>query len=137
MKRRKPMGNGIYKNVIAGTVVGILTVIVGALTAAYMIHKEWMATESLGYISVVIILAAGFMATAIGGRGMAGRMRLLWGAVTGGAMVLLMACCNIALFEGQFSGFLVTSLLVLGCAICSFLLFGKITPRNKFKIPKL
>ena len=137
MKRKKVSGNGMVKNAVTGVAAGLAVTVLGALIGAYLIHKEVVGVGAVGYIAAVAVLAAAFLTAAIGGKGMAGKERLLSGSIAGSGLLAALLMCNIVFFGGRFSGVPATALLILACCVCAFLLFGKKGNRKKFKIPKL
>ena len=136
MKKGKFLENKTLKNIAVGVAVGFAVMLFGALVGAYLISGEIVKMGSVNYISVVVILCSAFVATMIGGKGTVGKERLLRGAVTGCVFWLVLIALNLMAFGGKISGAWVTGILVLACAVCSFLIFGKSSHKKKYRIPK-
>ena len=136
MKRVKVMSNKTVVNIAIGLAVGLLAVLVGGLAGAYLISSETVGFETLNYISVVVLLCAAFFAALAGGKGTAGKERLLTGMITGGGLWLVLLCINLLMFDNGISGVWVTAVLMLAGSMAAFLLFGKSGSKKKYRIPK-
>ena len=136
MKKLKIAGNNTATNVVIGIFVGLATVIVGALVGTYLIGEEIADIRSVNYITAATLLCAAFLAAAVGGKGTAGKARLITSGLTGGGFWLILLCINLLMFGDGISGAWVTAVLILASCAASFLLFGKSGSKKKYRIPK-
>lgn len=107
-----PMGAAL------GALYGFIWTWMAAAFLSWMIHKEWIEMESVGYGSMIILLTASMLAGLTGYRKVKSRRFL--SCLSGGVVYLILLLAMTALFfGGQYSGTGVTALLVLGGSAAS------------------
>lgn len=110
-----PVGAGM------GALYGFLWTLAGAGILGWMIHKMWIPIESVGYGITVILLTASILAASISYRKV--KIRRFLSCISSGIGYFLLLLAMTALFfGGQYSGFGVTALLVLGGSLAAVFL---------------
>lgn len=125
----------------AGIAVGGLTslsiTLVGVAVLAWLIHKERMAMDSVGYGIMALLLIASFLGAVTAHRKIR-RRRMVVCTVSGITYLGMLLCIPALFFGGEYSGVLVTALLVAAGSFCAGLLGlrqGRGAGRRKIKIP--
>ena len=111
------MRNGRALSIPGGIVYGALagfgwTMILSGILG-WLIHKQYLQEAAVGYGSMVILLSASILAAMVSyGKIKRQRAASCFGA--GGVYLLILVGITAFFFGGQYSGFGVTSMLILG-----------------------
>ena len=135
MKKRF-VDDRLWRNILVGLGVGVVLIFFGTLTGAYLIYKEIVGADSVGYIAVLIVLLSGITATVMASRGNAGKKQMMISSLTGICLWIVLLGINLVVFANGFSGVWITGVLFLVSGFASFLLFGKTVRKIKYRIPK-
>lgn len=104
-----------------GTGLSLMITIVGAAVLAWMVDRELMAWEQVGY-GVMLVLLAASSAGAAGAAGKIKRQRLAVCLGTGALYWLSLMAITALFFGGQYEAVGVTGLLILAGSGCVLLL---------------
>lgn len=121
-----------------GGVTSLTITLAGTAALAWLIHREVMAMENVGYGIMCLILAASFLGAVTAFRKIRRRRVLV---CTGAGVVYLgiLLAITALFFGGQYSAVGVTSLLVLCGSLCAGLLGlrqGRGVGRRKIKLSR-
>lgn len=120
-----------------GGMTSLLITLVGTAALAWLIHRQRMEMENVGYGIMALLLAASFLGAVTAYRKIR-RRRMLVCAASGAVYLGLLLCIPALFFGGQYSGVGVTALLVLAGSACAGLLGlgqGRGAGRKKIKLP--
>ena len=109
-----------------GTVIIMLITLIGAMLAAWMLDKQIIPEDAVGYISLVILLASSSMGAFIAVNRIKHRKMMVCMVCAGCYYMMLLMCTALA-FGGQYTGMGVTALAVMGSALA----VGLISIREK------
>lgn len=125
----------------AGLAVGGLTslgiTLGGSAILAWLIHREMMEMENVGYWILGMLLAASFFGAMTAWRKIR-RRRMLVCAASGAVYMGILLAVPALFFGGKYSGVWVTALVVLAGSLAAGLLGlrqGRGARRRKIKIP--
>ena len=118
----KACGNGravpLPVGAALGGMYGFIWTFLASAILGWMIRKQWLQMESVGYGCMIILLTASMLAAGISYRKV--KIRRFLSCMSGGAgYFLLLLAATVLFFGGQYSGFGVTCLLVLGGSLAS------------------
>lgn len=121
----KAYGNGrampLPMGAALGAMCGLAWTFLSSAFLGWMIRKQWLEMDSVGYGSMIILLTASMLAAGISYRKV--KIRRLLSCVSGGIGYFLLLLAMTALFfGGQYSGFGVTCLLILGGSLAAVFL---------------
>ena len=138
LKTKVGRAPSLGKQLLRGLLWAVGWTIASSLGAAWLVDREVLALENIGYVSLLILLVCGFLLARKGSAG-AGKGRIIGAAAATGAYYLCLMLVNWLFFGGNFAGFGVT-LIVLGLgAALGCLEFhqgrGGVS-RRRYKIPK-
>lgn len=125
-----PMGIGL------GLLMSLIVTLVGAAISAYLIITEKIGETSIGYGSMVILVAAAALGSWVATSSI-GRRRLMVCGIFSAAYYMLLLGTTAMFFGGQYEGMGITAIMILiGSGIV--LLLGVLQKRgggSKHKIP--
>ena len=133
---RKPTGTAVPmpKGLAVGTLSAVAMTLAGCLVVSYLVDRQWLVWDSIGYAVLVILLLSAWTAAALAS-GMVKRQRLMVCLMAGGCYLLSLLAATALFFGGRYSGVGETGLLIL----CGSLL-GVFTPtrrKNRKNIRKI
>ena len=104
--------SSIPTGLATGAAVSILVTAVVCMIGGWMISKEMIGQEQIGYCSITALLASAFLG------GMAAwkkvqRKKLLISLASGGIYFVILAAFTIVFFDGKFQGLGVTLITIL------------------------
>ena len=110
-----PIGIGL------GTSVCVGITLLGAALTAYLIHKEVLTEENIGFASMVILVIASSLGSWIAINKIQ-KMRMQMSLLTGACYYLCLIGMTALFFGGQYSGMGMTAMCVLSGSGCVSLL---------------
>jgi len=121
----KAYGNGravpLPVGAALGGLYGFMWTFLASAILSWMIRKQWLDMESVGYGSMFILLTASMLSATISYRKV--KIRRFLSCISGGIGYLLLLLGMTALFfGGQYVGFGVTCLLILGGSVAAVFL---------------
>ena len=108
----KESASSIPGGIGVGLIISVLTMVLGSVISAYLIHKEIIMQESMG-IAVYAVLAVSSAAGALAAVYRVKRMRLQLCLLTGGSYFLLLLSMTALFLGGQYEGVLSAGLTIL------------------------
>ena len=96
-----------------GTALSLVITVIGACVSAFLIHKEFVNENAVGYCSLVTLLLASGMGAVLA-MNRTKRMRMQVCLLTGACYFLSLLCITALFFGGEYTGIGVTALSVLG-----------------------
>jgi len=114
----------------------LLITILSAAVLAWMVDKEKLAWENIGYGIMLTLFAAAVLGARMA-YGRIKRQRLLVCALTGVVYLGLLLSITALFFGGQYDGALVTSVLILGGSVAAGLIPSggqRSSPRKRRKL---
>ena len=118
-------GNGramsIPGGVVLGGIWGLIWTLIGSGLLGWLIHTEKLAEHTTGYGSMMILLSASILGSLISYR-KTKRQRILVCLGAGGVYLLMLIGMTALFFGGQYTGFSVTALLIMGGSLASVFL---------------
>lgn len=110
-----PAGIGI------GAALSMLIMVIGCGIVAWMLDREVIPSEGIGYAAMIILLLTSFVG-AIAAIGLVKRRNLLVCLIQTGTYFALLLLINGMMFGGAVSGVGVTAMILFAGAGCAFLL---------------
>ena len=131
MKPNNKVGSNIVKsNLVIGLVLAMAVMLAGAAVGAVMISTGSLPENTLGYISIMVLLLTGFSGAAVG-TGRATEKRLLNSMMSAGGCFAALLAITALFFEGQYDRIGITALmLLLGAFSAAIMPKGKGRQRN-------
>ena len=118
---RKGHAMTIPGGAVYGATFALLWTLVGSCILSWLIHTERVQEEATGYGSLIILLTASIL-SALLSYSIIKRQRVVACMSAGGVYLLMLMAITAMFFGGQFTGFGVTALVILGgCAVAIFL----------------
>lgn len=117
-----------------GTAVALMTTVIGTLISAWLISKEKIGEESIGYCAMIILLISSMLGSYTAQEAVKHKRVIMCAAAAAGYYVSLLAITAM-FFGGQYQGMGVTALVVAagtGVIILSKLAGGE-SGRRKIK----
>ena len=107
-----------------GAALAMAWTLMAAAFVGWLLHSERILESGIGYGSMGILLSASMLGAAVAQRKVQ-RQRLLAAAGAGGIYFLMLLGLTALFFGGQYTGFGVTALLVMGGSLVTALLAGR------------
>ena len=117
-KRNK--GNGIVTTVISAFAVSVLLIFLGSLLSAWLIHREYIEMNSLGYLIMGVLSLSGISCGLVARRMAKGKLLITAAAAVGGVFISLLAA-GALFFDGKMQGVWEALLLLVGTMLASLL----------------
>jgi len=119
---RKPTGTAVPmpKGLAVGTLSAVAMTLAGCLAVSYLVDRQWLVWDSIGYAVLVILLLSAWTAAALAS-GMVKRQRLMVCLMAGGCYLLSLLAATALFFGGRYSGVGETGLLVFCGSMLGFL----------------
>ena len=96
-----------------GAALSLAITLIGACVSAWLIHKEIVDENAVGYCSLITLLLASSLGAVLA-MNRTKRMRMQVCLLTGASYFLSLLCITALFFGGEYTGIGVTALAVLG-----------------------
>lgn len=132
-RKIKGSASSMPTGLFIGSVISLLVTLVGAAVTAFLVVKERIGENGIGYASMLIL----FLSTTLGALGAYNKIkkqRLKICLLSGGIYYLLLMAITALFFGGRYQAMGVTGLIILVGSICVAFLPSK--NRDKIRIRK-
>lgn len=117
---KKRMEGSLAGSVMIGIAVSSLMILLGCFCAAWLVHREAVEMDAIGYLVMGILFLSG-IAGGVAAVMKAKEKILIVGAVIGVAGFLILLCAGALFFDGSLNGVGQTMLLLIGANISAVL----------------
>lgn len=136
VSKRKPSGNAVSMpaGITMGAAVSVLITILGSIVAAYLIGRETIGENAIGYASMIILILATVTGCLVAAKKVK-HQRMLVCMICGVCYFAVLLAATALVFGGQYSGVGATAVTVLGSS-CAIALLGLRNGKASFKAHK-
>lgn len=120
VKQSIKLGN-LPRGITVGLIVSMISTLIGAAIAAWLLASEKVGEGSVGYIVLILLLISGFLG-AMTSCNIIKQKRLPACIISGGVYFLCLLGINALLFQGTYSGVGESALVILAGVLSAALL---------------